>query len=131
IYLDLRLKGEDVSTGAVKNIYLGKERPDYTILQLIDKAIEKYQVELAPGSLKNYSATKDYVAAFCQIKYKAGDVLLKFLSYTFIDELKTYILSNPLKPNDPCSNNGCVKHLERLKKMITWACERGFINRNV
>lgn len=131
IYLDLRLKGEDVSAGDVKNIYLGKGSTDYTILQLIDKAIQKYKVELAPGSLKNYSATKDYVAAFCQIKYKAGDVQLKFLSYTFIDELKTYILSNPLKPNDSCSNNGCMKHLERLKKMITWACEMGFINRNV
>jgi integrase/recombinase XerD len=131
IYLDLRLKGEAVSAGAIKNIYLGKESTDYTILQLIDKAIQKYKVELAPGSLKNYSATKDYLTAFCLTKYKAGDVLLKFLSYSFIDELKTYILTHPLKPNDPCSNNGCMKHLERLKKMMTWACEMGFIDRNV
>lgn len=131
IYLDLRLKGDQVSAGAVKNIYLGKENTDYTILQLVDKAIKKYKVELAPGSLKNYSATKDYVAAFCRTKYKAGDILLKFISYSFIDELKTYILTHPLKPNDPCSNNGCMKHLERLKKIMTWAYEMGFIDQNV
>lgn len=66
IYLDLRLKSEELSAGAVKNIYLGKEDTEYTILQLIDKAIEKYKVELAPGSLKNYSATKDYVTTFAR-----------------------------------------------------------------
>ena len=131
IYLDLKLKGEEVSTQAVKYIYIGKEKADYTILQLIDKAVEKYKSELAPGSLKNYRATRDYVMAFCQAKYKTCDVLLKFLSYSFIDELKTYILTHPLKPNDPCSNNGCMKHLERLKKMMTWACEVGFTDRNV
>jgi hypothetical protein len=119
IYLDLKLKGEDVTAQGVKNVYLGKGDHHYTIVQFIGKAIEKYKVELAPGSLKNYSATRDYVVAFCGAKYLAGDVLLKFLSYAFIDELKTYILTHPLKPNDPCTNNGCMKHMERLKKMMT------------
>jgi integrase len=131
IYLDLKLKGEDVTAQGVKNVYLGKGDHHYTIMQLIDKAIEKYKVELASGSLKNYSATRDYVVAFCKTKYKAGDVLLKFLTYSFIDELKTYILTHPLKPNDPCTNNGCMKHMERVKKMITWAHEMSFMDRNV
>lgn len=131
IYLDLKLKGEDVTARGVKNVYLGKGDHHYTIVQLIGKAIEKYKVELAPGSLKNYSATRDYVVAFCKTKYKVGDVPLKFLTYSFIDELKTYILTHPLKPNDPCTNNGCMKHMERVKKMITWAYDMNFIDRNV
>ncbi len=131
IYLDLKLNDEDVTAEGVKNIYLGKGNRNYTVLQLIDKAIEKYKAELAPGSLKNYGATRDYVGAFCKSKYKAGDVLLKFLTYSFIDELKTYILTHPLKPNDPCTNNGCMKHMERLKKMINWAHEMSLIDRNV
>jgi integrase len=84
---------------------------------------------LAPVSLKNYNATKAYVKGFCQ-KYKSGDVRFKFLTYAFIDELKTYILSNPLKPNDRCTNNGCMKHLERIKKILAWAYEMRFIDRN-
>jgi integrase len=130
IYLDFKLKGEEVSAESVKNIYLGKGSSDYTILQLIDNAIEKYKAELAPGSLKNYSATRNYVEAFCKAKYKSGNVLLKFLTYAFIDELKTYILTHPLKPNDPCTNNGCMKHMERVKKIITWAHEMSFIDKN-
>jgi hypothetical protein len=51
--LDLKLKSEEVSVESVKNLYLGKGSLNYTILQLIDKAIVKYKAELAPGSLKN------------------------------------------------------------------------------
>lgn len=130
IYFDLKLNKTELSAEIIKNIYLGKGTNDFTFLQLIDVAIKKYEKELAPGSLKNYGATKAYVKGFCQQKYKSGDVRLKFLTYAFIDELKTYILANPLKQNDPCTNNGCMKHLERIKKILTWAYEMRFIDRN-
>lgn len=48
---------------------MGKGSQDYTILQLIDKVIGNYKAELAPGSLRNYNATRDYVGAFCKAKY--------------------------------------------------------------
>ena len=131
IYLELKLKEADFSAETIKNIYLGKGNGDLTILQLVDKAIEKYQKELAEGSLKNYGATRSYVEAYCKVKYKSGDVLLKFLTYAFIDELKTHILNNPLKSNDPCTNNGCMKHMERIKKMMAWAHDMRFIDRDV
>ncbi len=131
IYFDLTRNSAEISAERIKNIYLGKDEPGYTILWLIDIAIKKYQKELAPGSLKNYGATRDYVEGFCRMKYKSGDVSLKFLTYAFIEEFKTYILSNPIKPNDPCTNNGCMKHLERIKKIITWASEMRFIDRDI
>lgn len=131
IYLDLKLNKSEISADRIKNIYLNKQRDEFTLLGLVDIAIEKYQVELAPGSLKNYIATRAYIAEFCKQKYELGDVRLKFLTYAFIDELKTYILSHPLKPNDPCTNNGCMKHLERIKKIITWASEMRFIDKDV
>lgn len=131
IYLDLKLNNREMSADRIKSIYLNRQSDEFTILRLIDIAIEKYRVELASGSLKNYSATKAYVKEFCKGKYELGDVRLKFLTYSFIDELKTYILSHPLKPNDPCTNNGCMKHLERLKKIVTWASEMRFIDRDV
>lgn len=130
IYFDLILNKNELNAETIKNIYLGKGTNDYTLLQLMTDAIKKYEKELAKGSLKNYGATKAYIEAFCKHKYKSGDIRLKFLTYVFIDELKTYILGNPLKPNDPCTNNGCMKHLERVKKIITWAYEMRFIDRN-
>lgn len=131
IYMELKLSGGECTARKVKDIYLGRESQQLTFLQLIDKAIGKYKNELAKGSLKNYYATRTYVSAFCKLKYKSGDIFLRYLNYNFIDELKTYMLENPLKPNDPCTNNGCMKHMERVKKIINWAYEMRFIDRNV
>ena len=79
IYLDIKLNKDELSAENIKNIYLGKGTHDYTILELTDQAIKKYEKELAPGSIKNYSATRAYIQAFCKVKYKSGDVRLKFL----------------------------------------------------
>ena len=70
IWLDLKMSEADLSAEKIKNIYLGKENIDLTMLQLIDKAIKKYNKELAPGSLKNYGATRAYVEAFCKSKFR-------------------------------------------------------------
>jgi integrase/recombinase XerD len=83
IYFDLKLNKGELSAENIKNIYLGKGAKDYTILQLIDEAIKKYENELAKGSLKNYSATKAYMESFCKQKYKSGDIRLKFITYAF------------------------------------------------
>ncbi len=131
IYLDIKLSGEECTAQRIKTIFLDKDVRQFTFLQLIDKAIEKYQYELAKGSLKNYHATRSYAEKFCKSKYKSGDISLKYINYSFIDELKTYILSNPLKVNDRCNNNGCMKHMERIKKIISWAYAMRFIDRNI
>ncbi|WP_298733418.1 site-specific integrase [uncultured Chitinophaga sp.] len=131
ICLDLELNAGILSAENVRNIYLDRKSTHYTLLQLIDKATTKYEKEIEKGSLKNYKATKSYVEAFCKIKYKSGDVPLRHLTYAFIDELKTYILNHPLKPNNPCHSNGCMKHMARLKKIMAWAYEMRFVDRDV
>ena len=131
IYLDLKLTGEECTAQRIKTVFLNKDLRQFTFLQLIDKAIEKYQHELAKGSLKNYHATRSYVEKFCKSKYKSGDVSLKFINYSFIDDFKIFILSNPLKVNGRCINNGCMKHMERIKKIVTWAYAMRYIDRNV
>jgi integrase/recombinase XerD len=131
IYLDLMLTREEVSVDKIKNIYIGKNPNDYTVIGVIDEAIEKYKDELAPGSLKNYYTTKAYVVKFCKEKYKEGDLRLKHLTYSFIDQLKSFILHTPIKAHDRCTTNGCMKHLERVKKIITWAYKMRYIDRDI
>jgi hypothetical protein len=51
IYMDLKLTKVEISVQRIKNIYLGKGPHDYTIIGVINEAIENYEKELAPGSL--------------------------------------------------------------------------------
>jgi integrase/recombinase XerD len=131
IFLDLQLSDCMATAAKVKDIYLGRDNPSCTLLQVIFNAISKYCHEIVQGSLKNYQATRSYVAAYCKVKYRSGDIGLNRLNYAFIDDLHTYILTHPLKNYDPCTHNGCMKHMERLKKILLWAYEMRFIDRNV
>ena len=64
------------------------------------------------------------------LKFDAGDIKLSDLNYQFISSFESYIRNNPLKAGDPCTNNGTMKHLERLKKMVTWAYTNEWIEKD-
>lgn len=133
IYQELELNEGILTADNIKNHYLGQgdaiER--VTMLELTKRAYEKYSLELKKGSLKNYGATNSYIERFCRSKYTAGDVPLRQLNFNFVDEFFTYILKNPIKPNDPCNKTGAMKHIERLKKMVKWAGLKGWCVKDV
>jgi len=85
---------------------------------------------LKKGSMKNYYTTEKYLKNFLKRNYHKGDILLKDLTYEFITAFEFFIRSHPVKKNDPCTNNGTMKHLERLKKIVAWAQKNEWIDKN-
>jgi integrase/recombinase XerD len=85
---------------------------------------------LKPGSLKNYFTTLAYLRNYLEKVYPTKDILLRQLKYEFITGFEHYIRTTPLKSNDPCQNNGTMKHPERLRKMATWATKNEWIDRD-
>jgi site-specific recombinase XerD len=85
------------------------------------------QKVLKPGTMKNYHATESYLKRFLVARYKKEDMPLKDLNYEFISGFEYFVRNNSLKENDPCTTNGTMKHLERLKKMVTWAVKNEWI----
>jgi hypothetical protein len=59
-----------------------------------------------------------------------ADILLKDLTYEFITNFEFYIRTQPMKESDPCTNNGTMKHLERLKKIVNWAVKNEWVDKN-
>jgi site-specific recombinase XerD len=85
---------------------------------------------LEKGTLKNYYSTAVYLKRYLSHKYQAQDIALQDLNYQFISGLEFYIRNNPIKANDPCTNNGTMKHLERVKKIVTWATTNEWIEKD-
>lgn len=73
------------------------------------------------GTIKNYYTTAKYVRNFLSMKAVSGDIPLSRVNYRLISEFELYIRNNALKHSDPCGNNGTMKHMERLKKIVSWA----------
>jgi len=131
-YKELKIEGEELTAEAVKNAYLGikKEANNYSLLWLAKEHNKIMANVLKPGSLKNYFTTLAYLKKYLEKAYPAKDILLRQLKYEFITGFEHYIRTTPLKSNDPCTNNGTMKHLERLRKMVTWAVKNEWLDRD-
>ena len=132
-YQQLNLADEYLSAEMVKNSYLGKTaagEEKMTLNRLVALHNEMMGKTLERGTMKNYKSTAIYVKNYMNLKCDAGDIYLKDLTHQFITGFEFYIRNNPIKSGDPCTNNGTMKHLERLKKMVNWAHANEWIDRN-
>lgn len=132
-YQELSLANEYLTAEMVKNSYLGKSaagEEKMTLNQLVALHYEMQGKTLEWGTMKNYKSTAIYLKNYLNLKYDAGDIFLKDLTPQFITGFEYYIRNNPIKSGDPCTNNGTMKHLERLKKMVNWAHANEWIDKN-
>jgi site-specific recombinase XerD len=137
VYLELVREKADINAEMVKNKFLqiGSFAPPpkeaiKTLRWLITEHNTLMQSVLRWGSMKNYHTTERYLHKFLELKYQDGDIPLTDLNYSFISGFEFYVRSTPLKKNDPCTNNGTMKHLERLKKMATWAWKNEWVEKD-
>lgn len=141
-YRELSLANELLTADTLKNHYLngGIEqeqieesqmiKQQQTILWLVKEHNEVMKTILSPGSLKNYFTTERYVKKFLLEKLKIHDLPLTEITLSFLTQFETFIRTTPLKSTDPCNNNGTMKHIERMKKMVNWAYINEWIPRN-
>jgi len=131
-YRIIERSGQLLTASTVKDAYLGitKEENNHTLLWLAEEHNTHMQKVLKPGSLKNYYTTTKYLKVFLEKKYSSKDIFLKELKFEFITAFEYFIRNHPIKDSDPCTNNGTMKHLERLKKMINWAARNEWIEKN-
>jgi site-specific recombinase XerD len=130
-YRDLKIDEAVLTAEAVKNSYLGiraGEEPQQTLCWLVREHNIMMAKVLKHGSLKNYYTTERYIQKFLGSKYPSGDIFLSQLRYEFITGFEHYVRTHALKVNDPCTNNGTMKHLERLRKMVTWAVKNEWVD---
>ena len=131
-YRSLTDKELPVTAQGIKDAYLGIQLTPkgHTLCELITYHFKMEGEKLSPGTMKNYVATEAYIKRFIGFKFQKEDVFLSELNYQFMTELESYIRNHPLKEHDPCKGNGIMKHLERLKKMVHWSQQLGWLNKN-
>ncbi len=134
-YQQLQLKGKLLSAEAIKDAFLGTADEVYTLRRLIEYHNESAKAVLKWSTLKHYYVTQRYLDKFILQKHKSHDLYLHELNYKFINDFETFLRNH--KPKDhqkPLNNNGIMKHLIRLKKMVhlavrlEWISKDPFIN---
>jgi hypothetical protein len=131
-YRELLMQEKELTAETVKDVFAGKakEEEKHSLLWLVAHHNNMMKAVLKKGSMKNYYTTEKYLKQFLKKNYYKADILLKDLTYEFITAFEFFIRSHPVKKNDPCTNNGTMKHLERLKKIVAWAMKNEWIAKN-
>lgn len=133
-YREIERNDLELTASSVKDAFLGIVKEDETskrtLIWLVEEHNTHMQKVLKLGSLKNYYTTLKYLKIFLEKKYKQNDLLLKELRFEFITAFEYFIRNCPIKENDPCTNNGTMKHLERLKKIMNRAARNEWIEKN-
>ncbi len=132
IYQDLKFKGELITAQLIKAKYTGEDDQDgKTLNNIIEYHNQKIKNTLAPGSIRNFGITENYVKKFLLKKKKTSNIYLKQLNYEFLTDFEIY-LSNIWPAGHPkaLSHNTVMKHIQRLRKIVTLAFHMEWINRD-
>ena len=124
-------EGKLITAQAIKARYLGQDDQHKTLKELVAYHNTNMDSVLKYGTMKNYYSTERYLHKFIKDKFKTPDVYLKQLNYRFIIDFEQYLLNyHPEKARRTCSNNGAMKHLERLMKMTNLAVKLEWLEKD-
>ncbi|TXN36148.1 site-specific integrase [Flagellimonas hymeniacidonis] len=124
-------EGKFITAQAIKARYLGQDDQHKTLKELVVYHNTNMDSVLKYGTMKNYYSTERYLHKFIRDKFKTPDIYLKQLNYRFITDFEQYLRNyQPDKARRTCTNNGVMKHLERLMKMTNLAVKLEWLEKD-
>ncbi|MFW0737148.1 site-specific integrase [Flavobacterium sp. T12S277] len=130
-YQQMLLNDAAIDGPAIRDKVVGTDHLAPTLLSLIEYHNEQQEIKLAPGTMKNYYTTQRYIEKFLREKYYRNDLILSQLTYKFILDFERYLFNYvPKDHQKPLNNNGIMKHIERLRKMINMAVKLDWLSKD-
>jgi integrase/recombinase XerD len=130
-YQQLQIKKQIITAESIKNVFIGVEEKEHTLLSLFDYHNEEMKNMLEWGTLKNYYTTKTYFQKYLKQVLHTSDIYLSQLSYRFLIGYEKFMKENKsLDPKKPCNQNTIMKHIERLRKVVNLAIKNEWLERD-
>lgn len=130
-YQELQIQKRLITAEEIKNKFLGIGEEGNSICKLIDYHNTHMKDALAWGTMKNYFTTQKYVQKFLKVKFSLSDISLADLNYKFITDFEYFLRTHqPIDHHRPIANNGVMKHIERLRKMINLAVRMEWLDKD-
>ncbi|WP_028375653.1 site-specific integrase [Leeuwenhoekiella sp. MAR_2009_132] len=127
-YEDLFSENKFITAQTIKSRFLGADKLFKTLNELFDYHNEVSKQSLSSHTIRHYKVTQGYLTKFINEKHKTDDVRLIDLNYSFIIDFEFFIKS--FQPHDhqrKMAHNTAMKHLQRLRKMVTMAYHHEWI----
>lgn len=130
-YQDLRIEGAVITPEIIKSKYFGDLNPLVSLEDLFMYHNENFFSKLKHNTSRLYITSQNYLRKFIKKEYKRPDFYLKELDYSFIIKFENYLRSvKPRHYQNRLQHNAVMKHIQRLRKMITLAFHMEWIDKD-
>ena len=130
-YQELRAEQQLVTAQAVKARFLGLDTIHHSLLELIEYHNTTMVNKLHYDTMRHYKTSQHYLRLFMEQKMKTSDVYLKDLNYAFVINFENFLRAHvPADYRNKIGNNTVMKHIQRLRKMVTMAFKMEWIVRD-
>jgi integrase/recombinase XerD len=126
-YQELNAEDKLITAHAIKNRFLGIDDRHYSMQNLIDYHNKTMEHKLHKHTMRHYFGSQKYILMLIKKSYKTSDIYLKDITYSFIIEFENMLRSHN---QGSIANNTVMKHIQRLRKMITMAHHMEWIDRD-
>jgi len=130
-FRELQAENKLLNVTSIKERYLGTDDSFKKLSELLDYHTENMETILKYGTMKNYYTTERYLYKFLKKQFKAEDIYLHQVNYKFITDFEHFLrIYKPNRKRKAPTNNGIMKHLERLKKLFNLALKLEWVEKD-
>ena len=130
-FQELKGEGKIITSSAIKERYLGTDQEYQSLQDLIDYHNDTFGDKLHKDTMRHYKTSQKYIMEFVEQKYKSSDIYLKDLNYAFLVKFEHFLRTyNQSTYKRPIGNNTIMKHIQRLRKMVTLSFHMEWIMRD-
>src|SRR5690606_35356550 len=130
-YRDFRSENKTPLPEQIKARFLGEDKKIYALQDIIDYHNEKMALKLSQKTMCHYKTSQKYLLAYVGKEYKSSDINLHDLDYAFVIGFESFLRSyKPDHYQGSIGNNAVMKHIQRLRKMVTLAYHIEWIDRD-
>lgn len=122
-YQELRAAEIRITPQAVKDKFYGNETSKiHTLRDIIEYHNSKLFGKLNGNTSRLYLTSQKYLLHFLKKEYECSDIALQELDYKFILNFESFLRAyTPSHYRKQIGNNAVMKHIQRLRKMVTLA----------
>ena len=131
IYEKLKSENLGLTAQMIKARFLGEDKNDLSFQGLIVYYNEKMQHKLHKNTMGQYNTSQRYMTEFISEEFKTSDIPLAKLDFSFVVGFENFLRSYIPKSGQPkIGNNTAMKHIKRLRRMVTLAYRMEWIDRD-
>ena len=130
-YQDLRFQNREVTAELLKANFLGEGPKDKTLVDILDYHAQKINGTLTKGTIRNFKITENYIYRFLKEELHTNSIYLSELNYKFINDFSNFLFTYwPKGHINAMSHNTVMKHVQRLRKIVTLAFHLEWIDKD-